>query len=65
MIDVFFQNFEEKTDNSMKKFARHREPLWIVNINARSCESLEIQNNKTTEGINECKVMHMRENNRN
>lgn len=65
MIGVFFQGFEEKMENNMKKFARHREPLWIVSTNSRSCESLEIRNNKTAEGIDECKVMHVRENNPN
>lgn len=60
------QDFEKKTDDNMKKFARHGESLWVVNLNARSCEKLEIpNNNKTAEGIDECKVMHMRENNPN
>lgn len=49
-------------DNNMKKITRHGETLWLGVLNANNCEKLKIlNNNKTAEGIDECKVMHMRE----
>lgn len=53
-------------DNNMEKFTRHGESLWLADLSAKSCGRLKIlNNNETAEGIDECKVMHMRENNPN
>lgn len=50
----------------MKKFTRHRESFWLADLNAKRCGRLKIlNNNKTAEGVEECKVMHIRENNPN
>lgn len=53
-------------NNNTKKFTRRGESFWLADLNAKSCGRLKIpNNNKTAEGIDECKLMHMRESNPN